>query len=707
MDQKDQRDHKEYKEYERDDIVRSAPGETFGDVLQRRLDRRALIRIGVTASAAAAVGMRSAGGGTAEAAPNGLGFQPIDAGGPDQIDVAAGHSADVLLRWGDPIFPDSPPFDPNALTAAAQARQFGYNCDFIGFMPLDGSADRALLVVNHEYTNSELMFAGYDPEQPTADQVAVERMAHGASVVEIKRGEDGRWSPVLDSQYNRRITADSRIDITGPAAGHELLRTNADPTGREVAGMLNNCAGGTTPWGTVLSAEENFHNYFARLSALPEDDPRRAIHDRYGVDDDSDWGWERYHARYGLDSEPNEPFRYGWVVEIDPYDPESTPRKRTALGRFRHEAAETVISTGNHLVLYSGDDARFEFVYKFVSERPYVPGDKAGNMQLLDAGTLYVARFHDDGTGEWLPLVHGRGPLTGENGFNSQADVLINTRGAADRLGATRMDRPEDIEVNPVTGRVYMALTNNTRREEGDTDAANPRAGNQFGHVIELVEDNGDHRAERFTWEVLLLCGDPEDESTYFGGFDKSQVSPIASPDNVTFDLDGNLWIATDGMPKTMDVNDGLFAVPVVGPERGRTARFLAAVAGAEVCGPTFTPDNTSLFVAIQHPGEGGSFESPATSWPDGSGPPRPSVIVVRNNAGGRVGQTAAGESGAIPEMLPRTGVATTGTSAGALQAAGLATMAVGGLLSWRKRRMEGASAGEGEPAGEGQEDDR
>ncbi len=339
-----------------------------------------------------------------------------------------------------------------------------------------------------------------------------------------------------------------------------------------------------------------------------------------------------------MSREPNEPFRFGWVVEVDPYDPTFVPRKRTALGRFRHEGATVVVARDGRVVVYSGDDARFEYVYKFVSSKPYRPTDRDHNLTLLDEGTLYVAKFHPDGTGEWLPLVFGHGPLTPENGFHSQADVLLNTRGAADLLGATKMDRPEDIEASPVTGTVYVVCTNNTRRTASQVDPANPRPINRHGHVLELFEAGGDHAATHFRWQIFLLCGNPRDPDTYFAGYPKEKVSPISCPDNIVFDRAGNLWIATDGQPRTLGYNDALHVVPVAGPERGRVRQFLSGPIGCEICGPEFTPDFRTLFVAIQHPGEGSPLAQTPSRWPDGVLPPRPSVVAVRHREGSEIG---------------------------------------------------------------------
>ena len=654
-------------------------GETFADIMTRRLNRRNFLKGSAAASTVVVagqvigrVGVNAQG--TPEAGRTGvqdLAFEAIAPSSANETMVAPGYRAVPFLRWGDPLTSDLGAFDPANISAEDQANRIGYNHDFVGFLPLPLGSDRSdhgLLVINHEYTNPELMFSNYlilnpeltatnegatplpgmsdEPElvpDPTAAIVDVELAAHGISIVEIQRNESGEWETVLDSEYNRRLTATSPMQITGPAAGVDLLTTSADATGTEVTGTLNNCAGGLTPWGTYVSCEENFHQYFGNLNALPEDDPVRELHDRYGVpEESSERLWENFIDRFDIAKEPNEPFRFGWAVEVDPYEPTFTPKKRTALGRFKHEAVNLVVAPGGEVVVYSGDDERFEYIYKFVTADGYNPDDRAANMDLLDDGTLYVAQLNEDGSGEWLPLVHGEGPLTAGNGFEDQAMVLINPRAAADLLGATKMDRPEDMEQNPVTGRVYSVMTNNTNRgteegEEGIT-AANPRAENVFGHIIELTETDDNPAATSFAWDIFMLCGEPSDESTYFAGFPKDQVSPIANPDNITFDMEGNLWISTDGQPRTLDVNDGLFAVPTAGPNRGYLRQFFSAVPGAEVSGPMFTPDNTTLFMSIQHPGEGGTFDQPLSSWPEASGPPRPALVVVQAENGGPIG---------------------------------------------------------------------
>jgi uncharacterized protein len=625
-------------------IVRSTAGtgETLEAIIAARMSRRNFLKTATISSAvvvAAASGAESAAA-QSRPAPRVPRFTTVQPTEPtvDEVSVPEGYFARTLIRWGEPITANGPEFDVWNQTRAAQEQQFGYNCDFVGFLPLplgSNNSNRGLLVVNHEYTNPELMFPGYNIEEPdpTQEQVDVELAAHGVSVVEIQR-VGASWEVVRDSQYNRRITGFTPHAVSGPAADHEWMKTSADPEGTNILGTLNNCAAGKTPWGTVLTAEENFHQYFANGRGLAADDFRKAIHGRYGMPNSaSERLWEKYYDRFDVAKEPNEGFRHGWIVEVDPYDPTSTPVKRTALGRFRHEAATIAIAPGGEAVAYMGDDARGEYVYKFVSNGRYNPRDRMANMSLMDEGVLYVARFNPDGSGEWLPLVHGQGPLNEGNGFMDQGDVLIKTRNAADALGATKMDRPEDVEMNPVNKRVYVLLTNNNTRgvDRGPAvDPANPRANNTTGHIVEIIENGNDAAATTFRWEMFILAGLPTDESTFFAGFDRSKVSPIAAPDNITFDLAGNAWVATDGQASAIKLNDGLFAIPTAGAQRGNVQQFFSTVAGSEVCGPEFTPDNRTLFLAIQHPGEGGTFAEPISTWPDREGLPRPSVIFIQ-----------------------------------------------------------------------------
>jgi len=658
--------------YEAHDNVPLSPAtaDAIGDIILQRYSRRAVMRgtLGVTAAAAlfgpALLAGRSAHAEAAQDDEDRFAFTELPAGVDGNHHVASGYRADVLLRWGDPLFPDSPPFDPLRQSAEAQLRQFGYNNDYIAFFPLDDTRRRGLLCINHEYTNEEVMFPGLVRQDVicfpdmTAELVDIEMAAHGVTVVEIARGEDG-WRPVRDGAYNRRISPASTVmTVDGPAAGHERLKTSADPSGRNILGTLNNCAGGATPWGTYLTAEENFHGYFwsalcASGGKAPTDlgGAQAKSYKRYGVP--GLWqAWGKFVDRFDVDKEPNEPNRFGWIVEIDPFDPNSVPVKHTALGRFRHEGAECLVNKDGRVVVYAGDDARFDYVYRFVSNGKYDPEDRAGNKLLLSEGTLSVARFDADGSVTWLPLIFGQGPLTKENGFSDQGDVLIDARLASDLLGPTRMDRPEDVQPNPVTGRVYVILTNNTKRKAGEEDAANPRAENVFGHVIEMTPPDGDHAAGRFAWDLLVRCGDPSVASV--GALWNPATSEngwFACPDNATTDSDGRLWISTDqGEPWPTGRADGLYALETEGMRRGTGKLFFRCPVGGEMCGPRFTPDQETLFVAVQHPGtdatdryqgfeRASTFADPATRWPDfdPNMPPRPSVLVITKIGGGKI----------------------------------------------------------------------
>ncbi len=665
------------------DAPNTSKNETFESVVARSLSRRDVLRAGAAsvvmvagatalgrAAPAAAQTKPGAGNG---AAPDGLQaldakrlrFTPIEPTTADAVVVPDGYASEVLIRWGDPIIPGTRRFRFGQQTPEDQSGQFGYNCDFVAFMPLpfssrfENSRD-ALLWVNHEYTNPEIMFEDYEPDAPSKEHVDIQMYSMGGSIVQVRRRSDRTTAYRRRSGYNRRITVFTPMELTGPAAGDELLQTNADPSGTRVLGMLNNCAGGVTPWGTILTCEENFHFYFANFDevdfdALEDGDRLEKLGARYGVRGTSTLPqFERYYDRFDLTKEPKEVNRFGYVVEIDPYDPEFTPKKRTAMGRFKHEGATASLAADNRVAFYMGDDERFEYVYKFVTAGTFDEANPDASRDLLDDGTLYVARFDVDDAGnrvgEWLPLVHGENGLTEQNGFADQAEVVINARGAGDVLGATKMDRPEDIQRNPVNGGVYINLTNNTNRgvrvDNGTPDPnddffypgegpANPRGPNPWGHVIELFEGGNDAAATSFTWSIFILAGDPDDPSTYFAGFDKSEVSPIAAPDNLAFDNQGNMIIATDGQPGTLGFNDAFHFVPVSGPERGHVQQFLSVPRGAEACGPELTPDNQTLFCAVQHPGDDGTLAEPQSDWPDGSQPPRPSVVTVRKTSPG------------------------------------------------------------------------
>ncbi len=628
---------------------------TFGEIVSTRLSRRVTLRALASTAVAGALAPLAPRGAAAQAKSS-LTFRELSARPSPTHAVAPGYRADILIRWGDPVVAGAPPFDVRSLSAAAQDRQFGYNNDFMAFMPLpsgSSNSEHGLLVVNHEYTNTAFMWPGIKAETVmnlmTRERAEVELAAHGLSVVEVRRS-GGRWAVVADSKLSRRVPMTTPFRVAGPAAGHARLKTNADPGGMRVLGTLNNCAGGKTPWGTTLHGEENFHNYFSGEAPA---DGEMVARKRYGLGHSRGYRWWGRHIdRFDLAKEPNEPNRFGWVVELDPYDPASTPVKRTALGRFKHEGATAIVNKDGRVVLYSGDDERNEYIYRFVTTGRFDPANRAANLDLLDDGVLSVARFEADGTLHWRRLVHGEGPLTAANGFGSQADVVIEARRAADLLGATKMDRPEDIEPNPVTGVVYAALTNNAERKPGDENPANPRANNIHGHILAMIPPGGrgrdaDHAADIFTWTIPILAGDPskpEQGAKYHP--DMSPDGWFSSPDNVAFDSKGRLWIATDtgNNWSRYGIADGLFACDVDGPAAYLSRRFFACPMGGEMCGPEFTPDYRTLFVAVQHPGTdgvpGSSFDTPATRWPDFKDdmPPRPSVVVITKEDGGEIG---------------------------------------------------------------------
>ncbi|ANN56032.1 dTDP-glucose 4,6-dehydratase [Mesorhizobium loti NZP2037] len=635
---------------------------TMGEIIAARFSRRGFLKGSLAVSAiAATVGPLAmiAADDARAAEGSAFKFDELEAGIDDKHHVAPGYDADVLLRWGDPLFADSPQFDPTKQSAEAQARQFGYNNDYVGYIAIDGSAEHGLLVVNHEYTNPHLMFPGIvsivekdgkkkaEVAPLSKEQVDVEMAAHGGTIVEIRKVSD-KWQVVRDGKLNRRITATTEMALSGPVAGHDRVKTNADPSGTKVFGTFNNCAGGVTPWGTYVMAEENIHGYFS--GELPEGHKEAANYKRLGIPEGA-YEWGAHYDRFNLAKEPHEPNRFGWIVEVDVNDPTSTPRKRTAMGRFKHEGAESIVAKDGRVVFYLGDDERFDYVYKFVTKGTFNANDHAANKDLLDEGTLHVAKFAEDGTVDWLPIVFGQGPLTAENGFGSQADVLIETRRAADLLGATKMDRPEDIQPNGVNGKVYVMLTNNSKRKADQVDAANPRAENAFGHIIEITETDGDFTAAKGKWEVLLKCGDPSvaDVGATFSTATTAH-GWFGMPDNCAVDSAGRLWVATDGQgPKATGRTDGLWAVDTEGAARATSKLFFRVPIGAEMCGPLFAPDDRTAFVAVQHPGDGGEdwegfgrpsyYEDPSTRWPDFKSemPVRPSVVAITRQGGGKI----------------------------------------------------------------------
>lgn len=625
-------------------IPNSTENEYFGDVVAT--SRRSVLKAG--GAAAALAGVTTAAGtalpqpavaasGPGKKAP--FGFAPIDPvkAGTDKMVVPEGFQWTPIISWGDPVLPGAPAFDFDNHTAEAQAGQMGYNCDYVGVLRHENE-NSAVLVVNNEYTNDNLMFHDYtDAASLTDDQVQIILNAHGLTIVEMTRANPrSKWTYSRTAPLNRRITAETPFELVGPARGHELLQTSADPAGTSPLGTFGNCAGGMTPWGTILSGEENFDGYFTQPEEAGDGMAGEAA-TRYGLagGNEAQHAWDRLDERFDLTKEPNEAHRHGWIIEVNPFDPDSTPRKLTALGRFKHEGANVVIADDGRVVAYMGDDERFDYMYKFVSKGTYAEGDTANNLTLLDEGDLYVAKFRGNGTadgvhdgdGEWLPLVvDGASEVDGM----TVEEVLVFTRLAADSVKPTKMDRPEDVEVNPVNGRVYAALTNNTDRKPAQVDEVNPRADNKHGQVLEITPSKGDHTATGFVWKLVLVCGDPSDPKTYFNGYDPSEVSPISCPDNVAFDGDGNLWIATDG--NDLGHCDGMYLMPLEGEHKGHLQQFLSVPAYAECCGPLIEWTDRVVFAAIQHPGEEdeATTKNVHSTFPyQGNTQPRPGVIMV------------------------------------------------------------------------------
>ena len=665
-------------------------------IAQRPLTRRGFLKTSLGAGAAAVLGGVAVDGvsnsalaatpGISPSPVGGIGFQAVPANVvpmTDQVTVPVGYTARVLAAWGDSLT-DAAHWDPaGAMDEATQLGCFGAHNDGMHFFPFPGKRvgnDRGLLVVNHEYCDPGLVCntPTYATDTLSQGMVDAQLAAHGVSVVDVERKKKGGWQVKRPSGFNRRITGKTPCRVTGPAAGHAMLMTAADPAGKTVLGTLNNCAHGYTPWGTYLTCEENFNGYFGAKSTLTA----TAHEKRYGISASGfGYRWHEVDARFDVNENRNEPNRFGWVVEIDPNNPESTPVKRTALGRFKHESAMVVVGTDRTVAVYMGDDERNEYLYKFVCAQKINLKNPAANRNLLDSGTLYVAKFLADGTGMWLPLVHGQNGLTAENGFADQGEVVIKCRQAADRVGATMMDRPEWIAAHPTTRELYLTLTNNSRRgntpassnkADGTTgagganppvDAANPRPDNDYGHIIRWRDGGTGNVADTvFDWDIFVQCGDKASAKTLGGSYNaaghdgyKGNINgdDYGAPDGLWFDQDGRLWIQTDqaGDAKGDWVNIGGNVMMCADPATGETKRFLTSPPNSEVTGVIATPDGKTLFVGIQHPGEdwSGSFTA-NSSWPDngrngattfsGSSPakPRSSVVVITKDDGGVIG---------------------------------------------------------------------
>lgn len=678
----------------------------FDLIEQRQLNRRGFLKtsLGATAgaTAVAVLGTNIIDGLTnaAHAAPapvGGIGFSSVPANVAatytDQVTVPAGYTAKVLVAWGDSLTLAKNWNPMGAMDEATQLHCYGCHTDGMHFFPHAengvprASNDRGVLCANSEYCDPGLVNSttSFSTDTITLDMVRAQQAAHGVNILKISKRATGEWQIVRSSSLNRRVTGNTPCLISGPAAGHPLLQTAADPTGTEVLGTLNNCSNGYTPWGTYLTCEENWNGYFSNESGdvvgVPDIDQKLEIisgQSRYGVVKGGfGYRWHEVDERFRADLHPNEPNRFGWVVEIDPNKPNAKPIKRTAMGRVKHEGAVFFVDANDRIAYYMGDDERNEYIYKFVCAATLSQGGR----NMLDHGVLYVARFNADGSGTWLPLIWGQNGLTAANGFADQGEVLIKTRQAADRVGATMMDRPEWGAVHPVTGEVYMTLTNNSRRgntpassnnPDGTTsaasanppvDAANPRPDNDFGHIIRWREDGSVVTALTFTWDIFAKCGDksttkilgasynPAGHDGYVGNINGDDYG---APDGLWFDKDGRLWIETDQVgDATGDwVNIGGNMMLCADPSTGETRRFLTSPKNCEVTGVTGTPDGKTLFVGIQHPGEDWSTSFTENStWPDSgvNGPttqshrikvhkPRSGIVVITKDDGGIIG---------------------------------------------------------------------
>jgi len=654
-----------------------------------------------------------------------LGFTAVDKSTDDYVHLPAGYTFSVLYALGDPINTTTPAWaGDGSETAESYNYRAGDHHDAIAFFGGDAASaqwdparsDEGLLVMNHEALTTIYLHQNYDMNAAprNGEQVLKEMNAHGVSVVKVKRNANGSMRVARGDKLNRRITAQTPMLMRGPVRGSRFAVTKYDPTGRKARGTVNNCAHGETPWGTYLACEENWAGYFGRGAS---DNAARSTADvtllnRYGigqgaggrhkwhtVTDLPDTGerFSRWNASVtgtssdGSDDYRNEANQFGWCVEIDPFKPVSTPRKRTALGRVAHEGAWFAPAVaGQPLVAYMGDDSRNEYVYKYVSDAVWDPADVNGGYaagdKYLDKGTLYVAKFNNDGTGEWVALKYNSNGLNSSNAlfpFTSQAAVLVATRLAADSVGATKMDRPEWGGVNPLNGEVYMTMTNNSQRN-GQQNAANPRAydadtgsyttsqnGNVNGHVIRWRETGGDHTAMSFNWDIYVFAS----RAAYPANVNISALdasNDMSSPDGIWFDPRGLLWIQTDDGAYTQavagdstatncmmlvavpgEVGDGAhYDVPTatgtvrtyVGAAPGSNLRrFLVGPKDCEITGVCMTPDHKTMFVNIQHPGEGGTLPPTLSNWPEketnpsSTARPRSATIVIRRLDGGEI----------------------------------------------------------------------
>lgn len=606
----------------------------FESVVAAAFKRRDFLKAGLAIFGASSFAVQSFAGGLDDKAElSGLfthfDFEAVGANTLDTVTLPPGYAWAPLVSWGDPLWSDGVELDEATRgTAETQSRAFGDNNDG---MKRFQHGDKTLLVVNNEYLNLPVFYGNRASGLPeTAEDVRKGQLALGVSVIEIAPqtvAGESRWQVVKDSAFNRRIHALTPMEIRGPARGHAWMKTQDDPLGERCVGTWNNCGSGRTPWGTYLSCEENFNGFFS--SSDPDLTLSEAMQ-RYGIGhQDKGYAWGRYDARFDLAKEPNEINRAGYVVEFDPADPQSTPKKRTALGRFKHENAEVVLAKSGQVVVYMGDDERGEFLYRFVSKHPYT--SLADTDKLLDEGTLYVAKFRDDGRGEWLALTPH------STGMSSLAEICIHTRQAASRVGATTMDRPEWVAVNPHKAEVYCALTNNKNRgikvnlggDEQGVGGPNPRAANQYGQIVRWQPEADDHAAASFSWNLFVLAGNPavHPGTPAAGSANIHVANMFNAPDGVHFDTQGKLWIQTDGNFSNQGAFEGMGnnQMLLANPQSGEIKRFMVGPKACEVTGFEWSPDKKTLFVGIQHPGE----KEPSHFPRGGNALPRSTVISI------------------------------------------------------------------------------
>ncbi|WP_299612542.1 PhoX family phosphatase [uncultured Tateyamaria sp.] len=607
----------------------------FDRVVEAAISRRGFMG-GVVAfgSGAAVMGTAMLKGTTAIAGQSDrFAFEQLPIQTDGTVHVPDGYEWKVMVRWGDPLFSDAPAFDPaNGVPSAGSDRVFGENTDGMELFNIGGGTE--LIAVNSEYANRKVNLPNNEEGTPaSAEDVVLLQQLQGVTVMEVTEGADG-WEVVVDSPYNRRIHHNTAMTIDGPAAGHDLMKTDADPTGTASLGTMNNCGAGRTPWGTYLTCEENFNGYFGATNGLPDDEVLAAGYTRYGIGEDG-WGYDyhKWDARFDVSQNPNEPHRVGYIVEIDPADPDSTPVKHTALGRFKHENAAYALAPDGRVAIYMGDDERGEFMYKWLSRDKYVPGGDTST--LLSVGQLYVAKFNIDMSGEWVALTPAATDMT-------EAEIAMFSRMAASKVGATTMDRPEWVAVNPRAVEGYCCLTNNKNRgvkpnaggDDTSANGPNPRDENNFGQIVRWRPHGDNHASNTFDWDLYVMAGNPavHGDTPYGGSANVNEGNMFNAPDGMMFDSTGILWIQTDGD----DDNEGEFAgmgnnqMLAGDPVTGEIRRFLTGPNGCEVTGLTWSSDRRTMFVGIQHPG---------APFPDGDGSlPRSSIVTVKRSDGALVG---------------------------------------------------------------------